>query len=79
MQNLTCRFIILHNIIERSGINKDADIELIRRAIDEFNWQKAFSNKNVNEKVDTFSKTILNILSNFIPHKTITCDDRDPP
>ena len=60
---------------------KDADIELIRRAIssDGFNWQKAFSNKNVNEKVDTFNKTILNILSNFIPHETITCDDRDPP
>ena len=58
---------------------KDADTELIRRAIDGFNWQKAFSNKNVNEKVDTFNKTILNILSNFIPHETITCDDRDPP
>ena len=58
---------------------KDADIELIRRAIDGFNWQKAFSNKNVNENVDTFNKTILNILSNFIPHETITCDDRDPP
>ena len=58
---------------------KDADIELIRRAIDGFNWQKAFSNKNVNEKVDPFNKTILNILNNFIPHETITCDDRDPP
>ena len=26
---------------------KDAYIELIRRAIDEFNWQKAFFNKHV--------------------------------
>ena len=43
-----------------------------------FNWQKAFSNKNSKEKVDTFNKTILNILNNFIPHETI-CDDRDPP
>ena len=58
---------------------KYANIELIRQAIDGFNWQKAFSNKNVNKKVDTFNKTILNILSNFIPHETITCDDRDPP
>ena len=58
---------------------KDANIELIRKAIDGFNWQKAFSNKNVNEKVDNFNKTILNILSNFIPHETIICDDRDPP
>ena len=58
---------------------KDANIELIRRAIDGFNWQKAFSNKNVNDKVDTSNRTILNILSNFIPHETITRDDRDPP
>ena len=58
---------------------QDANIELIRKAIDGFNWQKAFSNKNVNQKVDTFDKTILNILTNFIPHETITCDDRDPP
>ena len=58
---------------------KDVDIELIRRVIDGFNWKKAFSNKNVNEKVDTVNQTILNILSNFIPHETITCDDRDPP
>ena len=47
--------------------------------IDGFNWQKVFSNKNVNEKVDTFHKKILNVLSNFIPHETIICDDLDPP
>ena len=58
---------------------KYANIELIRQAIDGFNWQKAFSYKNVKEKVDTFNKTILNVLSNFIPHETIICDDRDPP
>ena len=44
-----------------------------------FNWQRAFSNKNFNEKVDTFTETNLNILSNFIPHETLTCDDRHPP
>ena len=26
-----------------------------------------------------FNKTIKNIMSNYIPHETITCDDRDPP
>ena len=44
-----------------------------------FNWQRAFSNKNFNEKLDTFTETNLNILSNFIPHETLTCDDRHPP
>ena len=52
---------------------------LIRRAIKEFNWERAFSNTNVNEKVDIFNRTILNILSNFIPHEIIVCNDKDPP
>ena len=26
-----------------------------------------------------FSNTVLNILNNYIPHKTKICDDRDPP
>ena len=34
---------------------------------------------SVNEKVNIFNKTILNILINFIPHEIITCDDKDPP
>ena len=56
----------------------DANTELIRRAVDQFNWQKAFLNKNVNEKGNIFNETILNILRNFIPHETVLCDDRDP-
>ena len=52
---------------------------MIRKAISQFNWDKAFSNSNVNEKVYIFSHTILNILSNFISHEYIMCDDRDLP
>ena len=58
---------------------KEANTELIRRAVTDFNWDRAFLNTNVNEKVSIFSNTILNILSNFIPHETIVCDDKDPP
>ena len=29
--------------------------------------------------VSSFNRTITNILSNYIPHETITCDDKDPP
>ena len=42
-----------------------------------FDWDRAFVNTNVNEKVFILSKTILNILSNFIPHETVTVDDND--
>ena len=57
---------------------REANTELIRRAIKEFNWERAFSNTSVNEKGDIFNRTILNILSNFIPHEIIVCDDKDP-
>ena len=58
---------------------RDANIELIRRTISRFNWTRTFSNASVNEKVNIFNSTILNILSNFIPHEILTCDDKDPP
>ena len=56
-----------------------ANTELIRRAIDQFYWVRALSRVNVDEKVYFFTKMLLNIIQNFIPHKTILCDDRDPP
>ena len=56
---------------------KDANTELIRRAVNKFNWQSAFLNTNVNAKVDIFNSTVLNILSNFIPHEVVVCDDKE--
>ena len=41
--------------------------------------EKCFANTSVNNKVHMFNKTIKNITSNCIPHKTVTCNDRDPP
>ena len=45
---------------------EDANTDLIRQAIDMFDWDGAFINTDVNEKVIILNKTILNILSNFI-------------
>ena len=42
-------------------------------------WEKAFCNPNVTKKVSTFDETILNVLSNYIQQKILTCDDKDPP
>lgn len=58
---------------------KDANADLIRQAINSFDWNKAFSNTNVDKKVTIFNEVILNIISNFIPHVVITVDDREPP
>ena len=32
----------------------------------------------MHEQVELFSKTLINIFHNFIPNKTILCDDKDP-
>ena len=44
-----------------------------------FNWENAFMYFNVNEKVNFFNNTLLNIFNNFCPHKTIVCNDNEPP
>ena len=44
-----------------------------------FDWDRAVVNTNVNERVFTLIKTILNTLLNFIPRKTLIVDDKDLP
>ena len=56
-----------------------ANIDLIKRAINSFDWEKAFSNIDIDNMVSIFNQTIINILCNFIPHETVLFDDRDPP
>ena len=56
-----------------------ANIDHIRKTINKFPWDRSFENSSVNEKVNIFNITVKNILSNYILHETITCDDRDPP
>ena len=41
--------------------------------------ERCFANTSVNNKIHMFNKTIKNIMSNYIPHEAIICDDRDPP
>ena len=57
---------------------KYPNTKLIRQAINEFNWQRVFLSTKVNEKVDIFNSTILNILRNVIPHEFRICDGKDP-
>ena len=56
-----------------------ANVDQIRQAISEFPWDNCFANINVNERVKLFTQTIINIISNYIPHETITCDDSNSP
>ena len=36
-------------------------------------------NLNINDQVELFNNTLLNIFRNFIPHETIKCSSKDPP
>ena len=56
-----------------------ANTDLIKEEFDKFDRLRALSNVNVDEKVYFFTKTLLNIIQNFIRHETIVCDDRGPP
>ena len=54
-------------------------VDQIQQAIKQFSLEESFTKLTTNEMVFLLNKTIKNIFSNYIPHETITCDDRDPP
>ena len=58
---------------------KKENVNLIQRAICEFNWKKAFDNKDIDYKLSILNNTVNNVLSKFILHETIACDHRNPP
>ena len=45
---------------------QNLNVDLIRQSINEFDWNRVFANKHVDEKVLIFNKKALNILINFI-------------
>ena len=55
------------------------NIENIKKAIFNFDWNKTFENLSVDEKVDFLNKNLLNIFRNYIPNKTSKFDYRQPP
>ena len=42
-------------------------------------WEYLFSNKSLDDMVNIFSSTFLNIINSNVPSKVITCDDKDAP
>ena len=53
--------------------------DCIQRSIANSDWEKAFHKVDVNKQLMLFNKTVLKIIRSFIPHETVTSDDRDPP
>ena len=57
---------------------KNADTESIQKAISNFDWSKAFRDKNVNESCKLLTDSLVNIFRNYIPHKTQKFDYKTP-
>ena len=55
-----------------------ANIEDIKKAIFDFDWNKAFGNFSVDEKVDFLNQTLLNIFRNYIPNKKLNVTIGNP-
>ena len=58
---------------------QQADTELIKRSVENFDRPNVSLNCNPNEQVCVPTKTVLNIISIFIANETILAGDRDPP
>ena len=58
---------------------KLAKTNCIHRAIVIINWEEVFHNVDSKKQEMLFNEIALNIIWNFIPHKTLTFDNRDPP
>ena len=56
-----------------------ANIENIKKAISNFDWNKVFGNLSVDEKVEFLNKTLLNIFRHYILNKKNKCYYRQPP
>ena len=52
---------------------------MIAKVIEDIDWDNAFLDKKTDEKASILTKTIFNIMSNFISNEKVTIDDRDPP
>ena len=57
-----------------------ANVDQIQRGIEQFfSLEKLFRNIIVFKMISLFNRIFKNILSNYIPHEAIICDDKVPP
>ena len=50
-----------------------------QRELERLDWEDLFANKTVESQISELNDLLLNIYSNYIPNKTVLCDDKDPP
>ena len=58
---------------------KNANVEGMQKSISPFNWEKAFENLSISEKVGLLNNILLNVFHNYISIKIVKCSYRGPP
>ena len=56
-----------------------ADVPSIKNNIGSIDWAELFAGKNVNDMVSILTDRLLRIMSDSIPNKVITVNDKDAP
>ena len=46
-----------------------ANTAQIKNALTSFNWEQALSNSSIGKKISILNKTIINIMSNYVPNE----------
>ena len=64
---------------QKSDIIKNLILIILDEKQVNFPLENYFVNIYMNEQVRLFTQTNQNIIPNYIPHETISCDDRNPP
>ena len=65
----------VHNSLSGTCHHEVVFAKLNLKTID---WEERFANKPVESQVSELNNLLLNIYSNYIPNKTVLCDDKDP-
>ena len=56
---------------------KNANASSIQKALNMIDWNKLFSNSNVEKQINILNDVLFNIFSNFVRSKAIPVDDKD--
>ena len=56
-----------------------AQKDKIKSVLENIDWPTSFAGLDVDDMTQLFTSKCINILSQYIPNKIITCDDRDSP
>ena len=79
MQSLIQKLTTRHLMNAKYGIMTKQVLITLEKQLFYFPGKKTLRNLNINDMGFLFNKTVKNIISNHIPHETITFDDRNPP